>query len=139
MFEHIGAKIKKIVKIFFVLWSIVGAFVIGYYLAARYNTLRYFSNSEVRLIAGSILAFVISTVAWILVVWLSSLVLYGFGELVDRAESIDKKLKMSGGAETVSDEGITKPVHFIQCPKCGSAEDSSHNYCYKCGCILKEK
>ncbi len=139
MFEHIGAKIKKIVKIFFVLWSIVGAFVIGYYLAARYNTLRYFSNSEVRLIAGSILAFVISTVAWILVVWLSSLVLYGFGELVDRAESIEKQLKRSGGAETVSDEGITKTVQLIQCPKCGSAEDSRHYFCCNCGCALKEK
>jgi hypothetical protein len=139
MFEHIGAKIKKIVKIFFVLWSIVGAFVIGYYLAARYNTLRYFSNSEVRLIAGSILAFVISTVAWILVVWLSSLLVYGFGELIDRAESIDKQLKMRNKAEYVSEEDITDTVHLIQCPKCGSAEDSRHYYCQKCGCILKER
>ena len=139
MFEHIGAKIKKVVKVFFVLESIIGALVIGVYTAARYNTLYYFSDSVGRLILVSILTFVLGTAVWILIAWLSSLVLYGFGELVDRAESIDKKLKMSGGAETVSDEGITKPVQLIQCPKCGSAEDSRHYFCCNCGCALKEK
>ena len=67
MFEHIGAKIKKVVKVFFVLESIIGVFVIGFYTAARYNTLYYFSDSVGRLIIVSILTFVLGTAVWILI------------------------------------------------------------------------
>ena len=88
------------------------------------------------------------TLAGIVVSWLGSLVLYGFGELVDRAISIDNKLGIphSPASQAVSSvpvspaapgpAPVTGPAaagSSIFCPECGFEQDNTHTFCSRCG------
>ena len=80
MFENVGAKIRGMAK-FFCWAGIILSIIIGIFLisnSSRYQDLTI--QGIVVLIAGPICS------------WLGSLVTYGFGELIERAKSIDEKL-----------------------------------------------
>ena len=78
MFDNIGGKIKAVAKVvcwFFIVISVLsGLFMI-------INTLDYF---RIEIFATALLTMIIGS----LVGWLSSLGLYGFGELIERTTEI---------------------------------------------------
>ena len=79
MFENIGGKIKGMAK-FFCWVGIIGSVSISMvFFSSNNNT----AAGIAVLIGGPICS------------WLGSLMTYGFGELIEKVESIDKKLKVS--------------------------------------------
>jgi len=84
MFDNIGGKLKGIAKAF--CWiGIIGSII----LAIVYFSI---SNGNGDLITSGIIILIVGC----LVSWVGSLATYGFGELIDRIISIDKKLEKKG-------------------------------------------
>lgn len=79
MFNEIGNKIKKLAKIIFAI-EIIASIFIGLILLIVGDTQ---SNGEGLMIAG----FSILFLGW-LAAWISSLFMYGFGELIDKTTEI---------------------------------------------------
>lgn len=88
MFEEVGKKIKGVAKVF--CWiGIITSFLIP--LNIVLNMLNESHGSKGEKVISLIICMAVLIIGPILA-WLSSLVLYGFGELVDKADSIDNKL-----------------------------------------------
>lgn len=88
MFDNVGKKIKGVAKIF--CWiGIIGSFIFPLTVILRLIN-DYYGSKEEKLIslAISIAVLIIGP----LLAWLGSLTLYGFGELIDKTDSIDSKL-----------------------------------------------
>ena len=82
MFNNIGGKIKTLAKV--LCWIGIAASVIG--------GLYTFSESQLINPVGIILYLIIDVLSGSLISWLSSLVLYGFGELIEKATSMESKI-----------------------------------------------
>ena len=86
MFKNVGFKIKKIVEIFFYLaafLSVISGIVVWYLLAQA-------SDGE-GTVLGFFLFLIISGVG-ILTSWLSSLIIYAYGEIADKVTTIERKM-----------------------------------------------
>ena len=124
MFNNIGAKIKGVVKFFFVL-ECIGSVILGVSTGVAVGGAGYFGG---KLLYGSsggaggvllgFLAFVLVSAVGILLAWLSCLLVYGYGELIDRATSIDNKLNQVTTAGSASDTGRMLGANKWQCA-CG--------------------
>ena len=80
MFENIGGKIKGMAK-FFCWAGIILSVIIGIIYLTNSNRYQDLTTQGITiLIAGPLCS------------WLGSLMTYGFGELIERAKSIDEKL-----------------------------------------------
>ncbi len=75
MFENIGAKIKSLAKVIF--WVVTCGMLIGAFVLADYTE-------------GSSLIF---AVIGVLVAWISSWFLYGFGEIIDKLCDIERNTR----------------------------------------------
>ncbi|MBR3227590.1 MAG: zinc ribbon domain-containing protein [Erysipelotrichaceae bacterium] len=83
LFENVGDKLCKAAKIIF--WiGVIASVLNGLFLLVSNR----FGNFLV-----SFIDVIITTVAFILLSWLSALSTYGMGELIRRVQSIDEKLK----------------------------------------------
>ena len=92
MFEDIGKKLKDLAKVLFVLGciaSVIGAIAL------------WGQNNEY---TPTILPGIGVLVGGLVCAWISSAFVYGFGELIDRAGSIDRKLGGTGSAMSILTE-----------------------------------
>ena len=91
MFSDIGEKIKGMAK-FFCWLGIIGCIIGGIIMISQGSEMNryayHYGTPGQGLITGGILMIIVGP----LLSWLSSLTLYGFGELISRAVSIDEKL-----------------------------------------------
>ena len=100
MFSNIGEKIKKLAAI--ICWiGIICSLILGIVVVVAPNSILYnyrvnvngttvaSSNSIVAQVITGVLVFVIGSLAS----WISSFVLYGFGELVSNSKKIADSLK----------------------------------------------
>jgi len=150
MYENIGGKIKGLAKVLFILEAIV-AFITGIYLIAEANNDSDTFFCVLLMFGGPIMA------------WISSWCLYGFGELVDKACSIESKLcpeetkpqnptlyqeynstpfQAPAPVQTSNNSDVNKsnaPVSAEMrngekvCPKCGTAQRADRTVCWSCG------
>ena len=99
MFDQIGTKIKKVAKIFYTIGKVssIIAGVILFFMAFVDWDYTWFL-----LIAGPATA----AIGW-LVSWLSVLCIYGFGELIEKADAIEKHLQNASAANSASNETET--------------------------------
>lgn len=123
MFENIGGKIKKLASTLTVI-GILASILIGFII----------------IIMGSQSEEMGATFAWIgilvmifgsLMSWLSSFLLYGFGELVESNE-IMKKLILSKNPEFTPKEPEAEPKETWICPMC-CRKNSIDDILCKCG------
>lgn len=90
MFENIGGKIKKLAIVLTVI-GIIASFVVGILMAVAASNLHQSQLGGILvIILGSILS------------WISSFVLYGFGQLIESTCNIEKAVQ-SGGLSTSTD------------------------------------
>jgi len=110
MFDDIGGKIKGLAKLYCwtgIIASVIGG--IGLMVSAEDGTL---------LIIGVLVVGLGSVASWV-----SSFVLYGFGELVDSTESIYYLVhKMSKGSNHSSS---------WRCSRCGAENSNDASFCIK--------
>ena len=146
MYDHIGGKIKILAKVTFAIVaiaSIVGGFA---------------------LLDGSDGLSMILVICGPLISWISSLLLYGFGEIIDKLCDIEhntgimmkpselKKARNRHEAETKKAEAAKQELQkqleeensvIIECPECEEElffdKDLSHAECPYCGCNIKIK
>lgn len=93
MFKNIGRKIKGLAK---------GVFIAEVILIALAALIMLISNSMVlsrTQIASAIIGTLIIAAVWIFIAWLSVLVLYGFGELIDSNTKSEKHLEFLAKVE----------------------------------------
>lgn len=93
MFKNIGRKIKGLAK---------GVFIAEVILIALAALTMLVSNSMVlsrTQIASAIIGTLIIAAVWIFIAWLSVLVLYGFGELIDSNTKSEKHLEFLAKVE----------------------------------------
>ena len=93
MFKNIGRKIKGLAK---------GVFIAEVILIALAALTMLISNSMVlsrTQIASAIIGTLIIAAVWIFIAWLSVLVLYGFGELIDSNTKSEKHLEFLAKVE----------------------------------------
>lgn len=91
MYNEVGEKIKKLAKVLAII-GIMGAVIFGIMLINKGVELSEHSYSSEALGTTYTILGIVVILGGSLVSWLSYLTLYGFGELVDRAISIDRKL-----------------------------------------------
>ena len=110
MFNWIGSKIKGFTK--FICWvGIIGSVLLG------------ISLGSMSPVAGLLIALVGSLLSWI-----SSFVLYGFGELIDSVMQINDLLSRTDGI------GVKKEIPSIwYCTSCGQQNTNISAQCKKCG------
>ena len=109
-YSNVGGKIKIFAKVIFALDTAL-MILLGFailVLAEEGNTMGLFF-----IILGPVFS------------WLGSLVLYGFGELVERAAEIAHNTSGAYDAR--------KPVKKIYCAKCGTEADYGTHFCSRCG------
>ncbi|MBP3313118.1 MAG: hypothetical protein J6K84_00465 [Oscillospiraceae bacterium] len=136
MFENVGGKIKAVALAFFWLGCIGGA--LGGLVTA----------AEVDGFEG-LLSFVIITAISVFLSWLSSLLLYGFGELIESssftASEMEKLNEKTKSAPPPSVQTSSAPVsHFYSaseknvkvCKNCGAKNDKSSSKCRLCDASL---
>lgn len=93
MYDEIGKKIKMLAKVsFYIMAGIIG--ILGIVLAVS------LFNDELMLAVLALLG----TAVIIFLVWISTFILYGFGELIDRACNIDRKFNRGSGKSVEYDE-----------------------------------
>ena len=93
MFKNIGRKIKGLAKGVFIAEVILIAFA-ALIMLASYSTV--LSRTQ---IASAIIGTLIFAAVWIFIAWLSVLVLYGFGELIDSNTKSEKHLEFLAKVE----------------------------------------
>ena len=93
MFKNIGRKIKGLAKGVFI------AEVILIALAALIMLISYSMVLSRTQIASAIIGTLIFAAVWIFIAWLSVLVLYGFGELIDSNTKSEKHLEFLAKVE----------------------------------------
>ena len=131
MFDNIGKKIKGLAKGLFILVAIFDV-IVGLTLV--------FINNETAII-GMLVAVLGPPSAWI-----SSFVLYGFGELIDKtceiADNINPKLpkgdkksrakNIDEFAENKEDDDTDDEILQMICPKCGTKHNFDFHKCPNC-------
>lgn len=111
MFDNIGGKIKGLAK--FICWlGIIACVIGGIVMIVQGNELSRYSYRYEQTGSGMIAGGVALAIIGSIFSWLSSLALYGFGELIDRAISIDNKLGRNKDAVSTqsTDNQVSKPT-----------------------------
>ena len=101
MFEDVGKKIKKIAKGYF-----VASIILGFIIAIVLFVIAANSHDEVLWIISGLATMVIIP----FVAWLSSLILYGFGEIVDTAIINRGKMPVITTTNTVQPTAVSPAV-----------------------------
>ena len=79
MYDNIGGKIKGLAKATFII-GIIGAIIVGIVMMV--------SSDEILIFLGLVVMFIAPVI-----VWISSLFLYGFGELIDKVSDIERNTR----------------------------------------------
>ena len=133
MYDNIGGKLKGLAIAVFIIEAIA-AVIIGIDLAVGDQML----FGVLILILGPIVA------------WISTWLLYGFGEMYDMLCDIKQNTRPAtsksqphnqneSSKETTSsicDSNTTKKMELIACPACGRKQASTNKECWQCGAKL---
>jgi hypothetical protein len=129
MYSNIGEKIKKSSLFFAIIGSIAGI-VVGTGFISQGNDY----NNEIWQTAGWAFAIGGPLMSWIL-----SLVLYGFGELVEKAQALHAVETVKNNT-TISTGDPIQPRHGIGYRQqntwtcsCGHVNSAANGYCERCG------
>lgn len=110
MFTNIGGKIKGLAK--FVCWAgIIICVLAGFIMIITGSNMSKFSETGAQMTTSGVLLLLLGSIGS----WLGSLALYGFGELIERVVSIDRKLSSAGleaadPAETEQEESSSTGI-----------------------------
>ncbi|MDR1299347.1 MAG: zinc ribbon domain-containing protein [Oscillospiraceae bacterium] len=134
MYDNIGDKIKGLAKV--IAWlGIIGSVIYGIALMVQGGDMMGYGGGA--LVGAGFVVIIVGAIAS----WASSLVMYGFGELVEKATVIAAKLPSASGAAapapsipapTQSPAAEIDPV----CPKCGHDNAAGSQFCKVCGAKL---
>ncbi len=149
MFNNAGRKIKGLALVIF--WILViGSVVLG--IIAFSTIMDLIENGFLRFLLTLVIIGLL-----VLIAWLVTILLYGFGELIEKTSDIDKFLRYgnssslgsirsdssnsnwlsSANKQSRSYDNAKVPLGSIKCPDCGSIENATHTLCYNCGAKLK--
>lgn len=133
MYNNVGRSIKTLAKIIAfigVAISVIGAFII----MAPAGNLSYYSNE----LAGTLICtgLLIGILGSLLSVVLSFF-MYGFGQLIDSAQNIEKKIVFEKSLEDIKYENDTNSVEVKFCEKCGERLEYNAKFCSDCGEVVK--
>lgn len=96
MFKNVGRKIKTLAKVFywiiFVTYCLSAAGFLGYMIIQGCAIVDYNAAKGWMLIGAGVLGAAIMVGFAFLLAWLSTVLLYGFGELIDQTAEINSKL-----------------------------------------------
>lgn len=126
MFDNIGVKIKRLAFIIFIIEAVISILYGLVYIIVFKN-----------------MFYLLICIIGPFVAWLSSFLLYGFGELVDNSSKIKsdtedqkknqqiiiKELKKLNGSNPNED----KDSKNWTCENCGTLNDNYASFCYICG------
>ncbi|MBQ3416360.1 MAG: hypothetical protein IJH32_00785 [Ruminococcus sp.] len=119
MFRNIGQKIKGL-AIFLTIIGIIASLVIGISTIVNAGKYAEYGNNG----APSIVIGILEIVAGSILSWLSSFVLYGFGQLVESAQNIERRLTGTTGDD--EDIRIKADINYLSTtennPRSESAE-----------------
>lgn len=133
MFENIGSKIKTLAKI------ICAIEIVLFALFGLGTAISLFVRDE--MVSGVLLGIFYCGIG-ILSAWISSIFIYGFGELIDNSRTIvclqDKNLKIQ---EMLLKNMQTQKVESDKwyCSKCGSEVSSDYTNCPFCEHVEKKE
>ena len=137
MFDNIGKKIKGLAVALFTIEAI-GAFIAGIVFITDSDD----ENAVVGLLV---------MVGGILISWISSWFLYGFGEIIDKLQDIERNTR---GTDRKADQATTAPAgatnqtnsqrphsenkskfiyYTIPCPHCRRQNKTNRTTCWNCG------
>lgn len=121
MYKNVGAKIKALATVFLALWILVSV-ITGITVIAVNEYLVWVGIAVI--LIGSAMG------------WLAGIMVYAYGELVDRTTKIEMLLRLSAMSGPVpSAEAPSRSSSEIFCKKCGTKYDlSAGTICPSCGC-----
>lgn len=141
MFSNIGNKIRVLAKVLCII-GIVIAIITG--LVVMINGCMMLGNR--RLVGpgiGMIFGGIIVAALGVLGAWISSFVLYGYGQLIHSVQNMEAKIC---GNETPGYDGGNSAFEYTApitsngggktCPNCGASNPEMSHYCEKCGQAL---
>ena len=143
MYDNISGKIKGLAK--FVCWAgiilcvIAGIIMIVSGIQMKNNYRRSYDDQGTTMIIYGFSVLIGGSIGS----WLSSLLVYGFGELIEKSVSIDGKLTGMGSKTMVlekDDAGRDVARSYSSadswsCPKCKALNPNSKIECRECGTI----
>lgn len=88
MFSNIGGKIKLLAKVLFWIGLILSVVTGGIFLISPRGTATFNYSSGYSTQVSSVLAGIIFIFVGFLLSWISSMLLYGFGQLIENSEAI---------------------------------------------------
>lgn len=99
MYNNVGAKLKGLAK--FLAWfGIIGSCISGITIMAAGSSISYYgAYGSSSLAGGGLVGGIIIMVIGSLASWLSSLALYGFGEMIENVASMNDKLSSIQASE----------------------------------------
>lgn len=121
MFNNPGGKLKSLAKVFF--WLNLILFILG----GIFLIVMAIENDVPMLILAGVLAIGVG----ILIAWLSTILLYAFGELVESNTRLAEKV--CGGAPVSSGSAYYAAPKPSVCPNCGAALTPGSRFCTTCG------
>lgn len=132
MFDDIGKKIKSLAKAAFVI-DAIGTVVGGFVLLIT-------GEGDTGLLGLSLMP------VGIFVSWASALILYGFGELVDKACDIERnthkeeeKHNTHSSIPNNADNSSTVDSLFVICPSCNTKNQKDRTTCWRCESELHQE
>ena len=159
MFDNMGGKIKTLAKVLVflgILASVIGAIVLwaqAGQVSSRTGSY-YYSAQSGESTTLVITGFVVLVVG-VLASWVSSFVLYGFGQLVENSDIIAQSMTAgpthltSGGGQGKTESTRVHPLLGNSassnksatriCPDCGAKVDSTLSFCPRCTADLSAK
>ena len=127
-YDNIGKKIKGAAKAIFIIESIL-SLIVGLIIVTNFY--------DFEVVLGILLMIIGPIVAWV-----SSWLLYGFGELIDKVSGIERNTrgdKTTSETQASIDErdsqilGNAGEKSSLVCAKCGTKYDSPIKFCGECG------
>ena len=139
LYSDTGSVIKSLIRILF-LFLVVLLFFVGIGIII-FGTVTAIETEDVIPFLKAFLVAIIGIPVLIILNYLSSLVLYSFGDLVDRTANIDKKMDsiIAMQLEEDDEEEDTSPkMPVLQpdewcCPACHAIHKINFNFCGHCG------
>jgi len=128
MFNNVGAKIKSLAKV--VCWvGIIASVIYGIILMMAASNSYSSVEQTTALITGLLIMIIGSVASWIL-----SVVLYGFGQLVEDNQQIRSLLENEHKEKPAPARIVNvKPKNFWTCPSCGKVNPFTSKACINCG------
>lgn len=143
MFSNIGVKIKTWAKV--LCWiGIAGAVILGIGIILSGGTMGRYGYSSRNVSLGSFFLGLLVIVVAGFASWVSSFLLYGFGELIDTCQEIEHLLTPKRESrwleqnEERGDSSTTAPAALSgswRCNKCGASNPYGQRICKDCGAV----